>query len=43
MRQWFDTAQPTLGPGDPGADRIDWLRAAPFVALHLACLGVIWV
>ena len=43
LRQWFDTAEPTLGPDDPGADRIDWLRAAPFVALHLACLGVIWV
>lgn len=25
------------------ADRIDWLRASPFVAIHLACLGVIWV
>ncbi|MDE2277946.1 MAG: acyl-CoA desaturase [Xanthomonadaceae bacterium] len=43
LRQWFDTAEPTLGPDGPGADRIDWLRAAPFVALHLACLGVIWV
>ena len=25
------------------ADRIDWLRAAPFVAMHLLCLGVLWV
>jgi stearoyl-CoA desaturase (delta-9 desaturase) len=25
------------------ADRIDWLRIAPFVALHVACLGVVWV
>ncbi|MEO6171150.1 MAG: fatty acid desaturase [Lysobacter sp.] len=24
-------------------DRIDWLRAAPFVLMHLACVGVIWV
>ncbi|MGC1548707.1 MAG: acyl-CoA desaturase [Rhodanobacter sp.] len=24
-------------------DRIDWLRAAPFIAMHVACIGVIWV
>lgn len=27
----------------PRADRIDWLRAAPFIALHGACLAVLWV
>lgn len=43
LRQWFDTAETSVACGDPRADRIDWLRAAPFVALHLACLGVIWV
>lgn len=43
LRQWFDTASKPAGLDDPGADRIDWLRAAPFVALHLACFGVIWV
>lgn len=26
-----------------GDDRIDWLRATPFVAMHLACLLVFWV
>jgi stearoyl-CoA desaturase (delta-9 desaturase) len=26
---------------DPGA--IDWLRVAPFVAMHLGCLAVFWV
>ena len=24
-------------------DRIDWIRVLPFLGLHLACLGVIWV
>jgi stearoyl-CoA desaturase (delta-9 desaturase) len=43
LRQWFDTAEAPELLDDPSADRIDWLRAAPFVAMHLACLGVIWV
>ena len=42
LRRWIDTS----GAGDAldpaRADRIDWLRAAPFVALHLGCLGAIW-
>ena len=42
VRRWVDTSA-----GDKideeRADRIDWLRAAPFVAMHLACLGVLWV
>ena len=24
-------------------DRIDWMRAVPFLAIHLACLAVFWV
>ena len=42
VRGWFDTSA-ALEIDESRADRIDWLRAAPFVALHLACLGVIWV
>ena len=39
--QWFDS---DLRPGnDPAGTRIDWLRVLPFIALHLACLGVFWV
>ena len=42
LRNWFDTSvEATVDPARE--DRIDWLRAAPFVAMHLACLGVIWV
>ncbi len=38
LRRWFDTAQDV--PLDADADRIDVWRALPFVAMHLACLGV---
>jgi stearoyl-CoA desaturase (delta-9 desaturase) len=42
LRRWYDT-RPADEPLEPHrADRIDWLRAAPFVALHLGCLGVAW-
>ena len=40
--QWFDTGSATV-PDDARADRIDWLRMAPFLGLHMLCLGVIWV
>lgn len=42
LRRWFDTSvavEVVVGR----QDRIDWLRAVPFIAMHLACLGVIWV
>jgi stearoyl-CoA desaturase (delta-9 desaturase) len=42
LRRWFDTAAGGDVPAER-ADRIDWLRAAPFLAMHLACLGVLWV
>jgi stearoyl-CoA desaturase (delta-9 desaturase) len=42
LRRWFDTS--AAGEVDAAREnRIDGLRAAPFVAMHLACLGVIWV
>ena len=42
LRQWFDTA-PIEGAGIAADHGIDWLRVLPFVALHVACLAVIWV
>ena len=40
-RRWVD-ADATVESGlDPA--RVDWVRGLPFVAMHLACLGVIWV
>ena len=41
LRRWFDTAEADA-TGDNG-QRIDWLRALPFIAMHLACAGVLWV
>ena len=40
--RWFDTSAAD-GVDDGNADRIDWLRAVPFVAMHLACVAVFWV
>ncbi len=42
LRHWFDTRD-SDAPIDPAAaDRIDWLRTAPFIGLHLGCLAVFW-
>lgn len=41
VRRWFDTSD--AGELGPGADKIDWLRTLPFIGIHLACFGVIWV
>lgn len=45
MRRWFDT-QAQEEPGESGRDAdagIDWPRAIPFILMHVACLGVLWV
>ncbi len=41
VARWFDSGTERRAPGD--GDRIDWLRTAPFIAVHLACLAVFWV
>lgn len=42
LRQWFDTGE-RGEPLDPATEqRIDWLRATPFIALHLGCLAALW-
>lgn len=40
LLRWLDSHAQDHATAD---DRIDWLRVLPFVGLHLACLGVIWV
>ena len=40
LRRWFDTAADVTDDAGGDRDGIDWLRAAPFLGLHLACLGV---
>jgi stearoyl-CoA desaturase (delta-9 desaturase) len=39
---WFDTSAVEPASGN-STKRVDWLRTLPFVGMHLACLGVIWV
>ncbi len=39
---WFDN-QIANDLRDPIEHQIDWWRVIPFVGLHLACLGLIWV
>jgi stearoyl-CoA desaturase (delta-9 desaturase) len=41
LARWLDNE---AGSHDSAnSDRIDWLRTLPFIAVHLACFGVIWV
>ncbi len=42
LRRWFDTDGGETETGNDG-DRVDWMRAIPFLAMHLACLAVFWV
>lgn len=40
--RWFDSwADDDRDQGDPTT--IDWFRISPFIAIHAACLGVLWV
>jgi stearoyl-CoA desaturase (delta-9 desaturase) len=41
--RWFDghAASPAVDPIE--AEKIDWVRVMPFVAMHLGCALVIWV
>ncbi len=41
VARWFDSQ--AGGPDTGDDDRIDWARAVPFIAMHAACLGVLWV
>ena len=44
LRFWFDAGAAGSAPpaGLEPSRRIDWLRVAPFVALHLTCLAAFW-
>jgi stearoyl-CoA desaturase (delta-9 desaturase) len=41
LARWFDSG--AARGTDREGDRIDWLRTAPFIGVHLACLAVFWV
>ena len=42
LSNWFD-ASAAAEIGEGREDRIEWLRALPFLAMHLAVIGVVWV
>lgn len=40
--KWFDAG--SVDAGDvPGERSVDWLRTLPYLAMHLACIALIWV
>jgi stearoyl-CoA desaturase (delta-9 desaturase) len=39
---WFDSSHGSKGIAKDEPQRVDWLRCIPFLALHVACLLVIW-
>lgn len=41
--RWFDTSVDDVAANLESEHRIDWLRAVPFIAMHLACIAVLWV
>jgi stearoyl-CoA desaturase (Delta-9 desaturase) len=42
LARWFDTGA-KLDEADESDEGVDWTRVIPFLGMHLACLGVIWV
>lgn len=42
LRRWIDT-DADASVATERDQRIDWLRAVPFIGLHLACFAVFWV
>jgi len=36
---WFDTKN----KNNQASDKIDWIRVIPFIAMHITCIGIIWV
>lgn len=42
LRRWIDN-DAEIDPNADASRHVDWLRTVPFIALHLACFGIIWV
>ena len=41
IKTWFDAEAKT--PDSQGSATVEWARVAPFLAVHLMCLAIIWV
>ena len=42
LLRWFDNHAEDSEAEAGNSDRIDWARCVPFIAMHVACLGVFW-
>ena len=40
---WFDAQATGVSTTDKATRQIDWARTLPFVGMHLACFGIVWV
>jgi stearoyl-CoA desaturase (delta-9 desaturase) len=44
VARWFDGSRGYVAAAPENLpDRVDWARILPFILMHLACLGVLWV
>ena len=43
LSRWFDSSTAASRAEDGAQDGVDWLRILPFLGMHLACLGILWV
>ncbi|NIR30974.1 MAG: acyl-CoA desaturase [Gammaproteobacteria bacterium] len=43
VARWFDSGAGTAADDGAAERRVDWVRNVPFMAMHAACLGVVWV
>jgi stearoyl-CoA desaturase (delta-9 desaturase) len=41
--RWFDSSVGAESAESASLKKIDWPRMIPFIGLHMACLGVVWV
>jgi stearoyl-CoA desaturase (delta-9 desaturase) len=42
LGKWFDSSATRMPASELDAQCIDWMRAIPFILLHLSCFAVIW-
>lgn len=43
LLKWLDTSVSASNETQDKAYSVDWLRVLPFIAIHLGCIGVVWV
>jgi len=43
VSRWFDSWAGAENISKDEPQRVDWVRCIPFLGLHVACLGVLWV